>query len=204
MLFHNLIDKIPLTRSIFKKTDFELLSLNMTIFIFSLGLCFAINSFLITNKEIDLINKNNLSLFNHFWKLLMSTIIYRLFFRFMSKKFKSTYLIDILLSELKGYNSLKIHHKIFKRIKRNIFFIYFFLCLLTLFFWIFLTVYYIIFNSIQIIWFIKSWFSMLFSLIFSLIIAILIVSLRYIGLKKRKFNIYSLSIYLNSYFDYYY
>ena len=204
MFFHNLKDKIPFTRSILKKTDFELLSLNITIFIFSFGLCFAINSFLITNNDIYNINRNYLPLFHHFWKILISTIIYRLFFKFMSKKFKSTYLIDILLSELKGHNSLKIHNNIFKKIKWKIFFNYFFLCLFTIFFWIFLTVYYIIYNSIQIIWFKWSWLSMLISLIFSLMVSILIVSLRYIGLKKRRVKIYLLSIYINSFFDYYY
>jgi hypothetical protein len=126
-----LTDKMLFLKAIYKKTPFNLRSLNIALFILSLSLVFVLNALFYTDKLIsEKYHNNGLSLVTNFLRSILSSFISVFFFSIFNSL--SDYL-GKLYSLINGYNDNTIYtivtYKFFSNLTRK-FTIYFSLVLL--------------------------------------------------------------------------
>ena len=193
---HNFMEKHPIFR-IFKKSIFELMNLNIIIYLSHLEIMFSIDGILYSTSQISKdfhgLLKYYIPLLYSFYSYILGTLILHLFKYLISY----TKVLDTYVKEIKNNDILvKMIMKYMKKIKIKIIIFLIFNFLISIFFWYYMTIFCIIYNHTQIKWFIRGWISFFYSFIYCLIFSFIFTIFRYLSLKLQMKFLYNISLYI--------
>ena len=190
------MEKYPVFR-IFKKSIFELMNLNIIIYLSYLEIMFSIDGILYSTSQISKdfhgLLKYYIPLLYSFYSYILGTLILHLFKYLISY----TKVLDTYVKEIKNNDILvKMIMKYMKKIKIKLIIFLIFNFLISIFFWYYMTIFCIIYNHTQIKWFIRGWISFFYSFIYCLIFSFIFTIFRYLSLKLQMKFLYNISLYI--------
>ena len=198
---HNFIEKYPIFRIFTKSSIFELINLNIIVYLSYLEIMFSIDGILYSTSQISKdfhgILKYHIPLLYSFYSFLLGILILRLF------KYIISYarVLDAYIKEIKNNDILaKMAIKYIKSMQIKILIFLIFNFLISLFFWYYMTIFCIIYNNTQIKWFIRGWISFFYSFIYSLIFSFIFTMFRYFSFKLNSKYLYNISLYIKKLF----
>ena len=194
------LSKIELIQIVFFSGAFDLITLNLSVYILSFGLDFTLNALLFSDDVISKTHKNQgksdytvtfmLSLLSN----LIGNVLSSAFIRLTAFNFA----YEEISQEIKNKEDfLSNCTKIIRVINRKIVLYYILEIILLLFFIYYDTIFCILYHCSQMNWFIDCITGVVLSLIYSVGISIMIAMLRYCSLHCRYRALYNVSRYIN-------
>ena len=188
-----------LFRSIFIKSKYELVSLNICYFLFFLGLLFTINTVfynddLILKKLFDIATISDI-----FFRMLLAMIVTFVIMKIISYFKYYAPFFDMLEIEVKDCDVLGEHiRKRINDIKCKMITFYSLIVLCSFFFLYYLTIFCIVYKTQQMSWFISAWLSLAIYFALCFVYAILFSVLKVLALKYQLKWVYNFLLYIKS------
>ena len=177
-------------------SQYELLSINLIIFILFTSIIFSINAMFYTTFQIS-------KLFYHIsFKFivinsLICVVICYFFDKYIYLSLKFYYKVEIIFREsIDQQDFLKLSKKFISNMKRNNYLFFIFQLIITFFNLVYLSCFCWVFKGTQIILFINGLISLLLYLLFNLIICLILGYIKYKSIKNENERMYNVSNYL--------
>ena len=185
-------------RAITRVSPFELVSLDISLYLFYIGITFNINALLYNHndfkmsKSIETIDYSRICVRGIISFLIATTVLIILTHLIQhSTKFESVF-IDV--------NQNRRLSQLVKRIIREIRIKHFFFSMiqfvLLISFWYYVTIYCIVYNTKQYDWFYSGWVSVVLSIVMSLLFCFIVTIFRLVGLRLFNRNMYNISLFM--------
>ena len=186
-------------RSIFIKSKYELVSLNLCLFLFYIGLIFSLNAIFYFDSSISerYHNKGKVPIIENLLRSIYSYLISFILLKLVSfLKFYAP-IFDVFALEIKNANALgKYFIKGLHIVKRKLFIFFIAIIFFSLFFLYYLTLFCYIYTTIQMSWFIGAWVSLGISFAVTFIYAFIFSILKVIALKCKIRSLYNLLLFI--------
>lgn len=185
-------------RAFFFKSKYELLSVNLSLFLSDLALYFVLNSMFYTNNQISSRYRGELNYIHNILRSVYSWAIGALCFAILNYSFSFAPVLDVVAYEVKDRkNLMRLMSNATKIIHKKLIIFFFVEFVFALAFLYYVSIFCIVYHSTQINWFIGSVTSFGISLIVSFGISLAIAVLRITGLKCNSVYVYNLSLHIN-------
>ena len=198
---HNFIEKYPITRALTKLSYFELINLNVIVYLTHLEIMFSIDGILYSipqiSKDFHGKLKFSVSLLYSFISFLLGILI----LRFLKYIVFFSPILETLIYEMKNNKLLlKLTMNYLKFIKMKIFFFLIINFFVAIFFWYYMTIFCIIYRYSQVKWFIRGWISFFYSFLHCLIFSFIFTLFRHLSFDLKNRNLYNLSLFIRKLF----
>ena len=206
LYFHYVLKKFPFIRSFYIQSQFEFISINISIFLLYLSLLCIFNTFLFTNwfisKRFHYGNQYNI-----FPKQLLHSCCASLFTFIIMKLLTSKTIIssvyETIFLEMKRSEQLKLVMKrAMVNVCKRICVFYIFTFVIGVFGWYYVGLFNIVYKYTQLTWMVSVGISLVINVLFVLVLCLVIVILRVVGIKKCSQKFYNCSVMLDGFFAY--
>ena len=182
------------------KSIFDLISVKLCLFLFTLSLDFTLNAIFYSDDIVSerYHNEGSLSFFSEVLKSLYSAAIGFILSSFIISFSSYNSVLELIVKEYKyqqGYLSLCA--MCLKKVRKRILFFFLLQFLVMFFLLYYVTIFCIVYNGSQWSWFKGGWISFLLSFITTLSMCLLIAILRFCSLKNKSVYAYNTSIFVN-------
>ena len=193
----------PIFRSIFLISKYELICLNISVYIFSLSINFTLNGLFFTNDVISKRHKGSVSFISTILRSIYSSII-GIFIMVIPKKLIFYFpIMETIIKEVKNQIKLSIYlKKLIRIVKFKIFLYFLFVLIFNILFIYYITCFCAIYKCSQIEWFLGGLRSFFISFLVSFVSSLLVTILRFISLMFKNIYIYNVSLYFYNLFKY--
>ena len=198
---HNFIEKYPLVRIFQKLSYFEIININLIVYLTHLEIMFSINGILYLIPQIskDYYGqlKFTVSLLYSFFSFILGMLIYK----FLKSIVLFSPIMETFVYEMKNNKSLTIltgHYLKCVKIKLFIFLVINFF--VTVFFWYYMTVFCIIYRYSQEKWFLRGWISFFYTFLYCLFFSFLFTLFRFSAFDLKSRNLYNISLFIRQLF----
>ena len=193
-------EKYIFFRAIFTKSKYELISLNLSMCFFYMGVVFSLNAIFYNDDSISERYHNNgkLSLLANALRSLYSFLLSFVLLKIASFLKYYAPLFDVFVIEINCSDTLgKYFNKGIYIVKRKLVIFYIVVILVSLFFWYYLTIFCYVYNSVQVSWFTGGWISMAMSLMIVILYAMIYAILKVIAVRCKNRKLYNFLLYAN-------
>ena len=190
-------DKEPFLRSIFTQSKTELISVNISVYIFSLNLDFTLNAAFYTDDVMSKRYNGELNFISNILRSVYSCLVGTIIL-YVINAFSTYYpLLDTIIVEGKNYERSFILVRHFLRIlKLKLSFLFTIEICCTILFWFYTSSFCAVYPNSQIEWFKGGWSSFAISLITSFSISIGLCLLRVLALTSKSKGIYNTVLFI--------
>ena len=193
---HNLFCRIFLNR-----TGFDLITLHLSVFIFSLTLTFALNALFFNNEEISNKYNGKLKFADTFLRALYSFLFGVVLLHLIRLLMNYSMMIDTLIVEIKEKQILlRVLRKYLKTVRIRIIIVFVLEIILVAFFWYYMSTFCAVYQGSQIEWFKGGWTSFIITICTSIAISFSVCILRFLGLYYKSKYLYNTSIFFKNIF----
>ena len=193
----------PIFRSIFLISKYELICLNISVYIFSLSINFTLNGLFFTNNVISDRHKGSISFISTILRSIYSTLIGILIMVIPKNLIFYFPLMETIIREVKNQIKLSIYlKKILKILIIKISFYFIFMFIFNIIFIYYITCFCAIYKYSQLEWFLGGLRSFLITFLISFVTSLIITILRFISLILHNIYIYDISLYFYNLFKY--
>ena len=193
----------PIFRSIFLISKYELICLNISVYIFSLSINFTLNGLFFTNNVISDRHKGSVSFISTILRSIYSTLIGVLIMVIPKNLIFYFPLMETIIREVKNQIKLSIYlKKILKIVIIKISFYFIFMFIFNIIFIYYITCFCAIYKYSQLEWFLGGLRSFLITFLISFVTSLIITILRFISLILHNIYIYDISLYFYNLFKY--
>lgn len=199
ILINIFAEKQMFLRSIFVKSNFELVTLNVSLFLSNLSMYFTLNALFYTDTLINSRFKGELSLIQNLLRSIYSCLVSCVLFSMLNFATSISPLIDMLVIEVKYKKPLcRLTNNAIKIIKKKIIIFYVIEFIFMVVFLYYLSCFCIVYHSTQVSWFLGGLTSFGISLAVCVGVSFGIAVLKTIGLKCKVECLYNLSLFIKS------
>ncbi len=200
MLFDNCVSKIDFISITIFPQKFDILSIALSLYIFSMALDFTMNSLLFSDDVVssNYHSEGKMSFLTSTLLSMASNVISILIsFIFVHLSQYTIYFEALDQETLNDESYCKICSKILRYMKMKLIFYFLLSLIFIVVFWYYVTLFCIIYHNNQVNWIIDCVTGIGMSLLYTLGIATLISTIRYISLRINSSNLYNVGIYFN-------
>ena len=192
-------EKQLLLRSIFIKSQFELITMNISLFLSHLSMYFTLNALFYTDTLISSRYKGELTFIQNILRSIYSCLVSTVIFTILSFATSFAPLLDMLIVEVKYKKPLcRLTNHAEKVIKRKILIFFIVEIVIMLVFIYYISCFCIVYHSTQVSWFLGGLTSFGLSLLVCLGFCVSISLFRYIGIKCNSPCIYNFALLIKS------
>lgn len=192
-------EKQLLLRSIFIKSQFELITMNISLFLSHLSMYFTLNALFYTDTLISSRYKGELTFIQNILRSIYSCLVSTVIFTILSFATSFAPLLDMLIVEVKYKKPLcRLTNHAEKVIKRKILIFFIVEIVIMLVFIYYISCFCIVYHSTQVSWFFGGLTSFGLSLLVCLGFCVSISLFRYIGIKCNSPFIYNFALLIKS------
>jgi hypothetical protein len=198
---HNFIEKYPLIRIFKKLSYFEIININLIVYLTHLEIMFSINGILYLIPQIskDYYGqlKFTVSLLYSFFSFILGMLIYK----FLKSIILFSPIMETFVYEMKNNKSLTIlAGNYLNHIKIKLFIFLVINFFVTVFFWYYMTVFCIIYRYSQEKWFLRGWISFFYTFLYCLFFSFLFTLFRLSAFDLKSRNLYNISLFIRQLF----
>ena len=199
MFIHFTLDKGDIFKLCCPDSQFDIVSINLSIFVFSLALNFTLNALFYTDDQLSSrYEKGELSFLEDLLRSipasLIETIIGSIFKSFMA----FPPLLEMLVVEVKTKKLILMMEKYYKSLVFKLIINFILQFILIFCFLYYLTLFCIIYNNSQVSWFTGCVYSFIIGLLTNIGIAAGLALTRFIGIKSQNKYIYNVELFVNN------
>ena len=199
ILINIFAEKQMFLRSIYVKSTFELITLNISLFLSNLSMYFTLNALFYTDTLINSRFKGELSLVQNLLRSIYSCLVSCVLLSILKFSTSISPLMDMLVVEVKYKKPLyKLTNNAMKIIKRKLIIFYIIEFIFMFVFLYYLSCFCIVYHSTQVSWFLGGLTSFGISLAVCVGVSSSIAILKTIGLKCKIECLYNLSLFIKS------
>lgn len=203
MFWKILLEKHMLLRAIFKKSEFEIVSISLSVYVSYLGLYFTLNGLFYTNSLISerYHRKQDISFLKTMLKSVVSCVASAILLGIIKFSGKFSLLMDSIVQEAKQTQDYyRLSRNLVRAFQRNVIIFFMIELVFSFFFLYYLSCFCIIYHKTQGSWFLGGVVSFFTSLFVCIGICIGFSVFRYYSLKIGSKNLYNLQLFINKYY----
>ena len=188
-----------LLNSINLKSKFEIISINLSLLLFSLNVDFTLNALFYTDSTISKRYHEDLNFFTDTLRSIYSYLIGFVLIKLISSINKYTTMFELIIKEApKGQKVVSVAMNYFSSLKRKLVLLFIFEFISMIAFTFYLICFCAVYEGSQKEWFKGGWVSFGISIITSVILSFVLMMLRFLSFYHHSKYLFNLSLYMNN------
>ena len=188
-----------LLNSINLKSKFEIISINLSLLLFSLNVDFTLNALFYTDSTISKRYHEDLNFFTDTLRSIYSYLIGFVLIKLISSINKYTTMFELIIKEApKGQRVVSVAMNYFSSLKRKLVLLFIFEFISMIAFTFYLICFCAVYEGSQKEWFKGGWVSFGISIITSVILSFVLMMLRFLSFYHHSKYLFNLSLYMNN------